>query len=192
MAFLDFIYIFVVLLMTFLVAEHLVIQDMNRTVFLSIIALILLFIFVAFVGGVGLGPLLFLLLVLVILLYKFVFKKESSGEVAEVMNYTLETVIRDYGNPDDTVVLDASRANELSSLILFYTAKDMAFVAGQPVKISEITGVAPKNFASPYTVDEWGVVINTTNKQYPTFRLRVGYDGGLASEIAKQIYGNIA
>lgn len=165
---------------------------MNRTVFLSIIALILLFIFVAFVGGVGLGPLLFLLLVLVILLYKFVFKKESSGEVAEVMNYTLETVIRDYGNPDDTVVLDASRANELSSLILFYTAKDMAFVAGQPVKISEITGVAPKNFASPYTVDEWGVVINTTNKQYPTFRLRVGYDGGLASEIAKQIYGNIA
>ena len=165
---------------------------MNRTVFLSIIALILLFIFVAFVGGVGLGPLLFLLLVLVILLYKFVFKKESSGEVAEVMNYTLETVIRDYGNPDDTVVLDASRANELSSLILFYTAKDMAFVAGQPVKISDITGVAPKNFASPYTVDEWGVVINTTNKQYPTFRLRVGYDGGLASEIAKQIYGNIA
>ncbi|MBR6944666.1 MAG: hypothetical protein IKH64_01785 [Prevotella sp.] len=165
---------------------------MNRTVFLSIIALILLFIFVAFVGGVGLGPLLFLLLVLVILLYKFVFKKESSGEVAEVMNYTLETVIRDYGNPDDTVVLDASRANELSSLILFYHAKDLALVEGHEVKISEITGVAPKNFASPYTVDEWGVVINTTNKQYPTFRLRVGYDGGLASEIAKQIYGNIA
>lgn len=167
---------------------------MNRTVFLSIIALILLFIFVAFVGGVGLGPLLFLLLVLVILLYKFVFKKESSGEVAEVLlnNYTLETVMRDYGNPDDTVVLDASRANELSSLILFYTAKDMAFVAGQPVKISEITGVAPKNFASPYTVDEWGVVINTRNKLHPTFRLRVGYDGGLASEIANQIYGNIA
>ena len=165
---------------------------MNRTILLSIIAIILLVIFVLS-GGAGVGSLVFLIFLLLVLLYRFFLKKDQTvvSEEQTTMLYSLQDAITTYGDPDDTVVLDASRANELSSLILFYTAKDIAFVAGQPVKISEITGVAPKNFASPYTVDEWGVIINTNNKSYPVFRLRVGYDGGLASEIANQIYGNI-
>jgi len=42
----------------------------------------------------------------------------------------------------------------------------------------------------PYTVDEYAVIITTKNPQYPTIHLRVGYDGGLAREIASQIYSH--
>ena len=96
-----------------------------------------------------------------------------------------------YGEPDDVVVLDASRANELSALILFYTAQDVMIVAGEELKISDMTGVMPKNMATPYTIDEWAVIINTKNPQRPTIQLGVGYDGGLATDIAAQIYAHI-
>ena len=164
---------------------------MKRTILLSVIAVILLVIFVLF-GGTGDGALIFLVLLLLVFLSKFFFKKEHGKIEENVPSYqSLAAVIQQYGEPDDTIVLDASRANELSSLILFYHEKDLALIDSHEVKISELTGVAPKNLASPYTVDEWAVVINTKNRQYSTFRLRVGYDGGLASEIANRIYENM-
>ena len=101
-----------------------------------------------------------------------------------------EEVELKYGEPDDVVVLDASRANELSTLVLFYTAQDVMVVAGEELKISDMVSVIPKNMATPYTVDEYAVIITTKNPQYPTIHLRVGYDGGLAREIASQIYSH--
>jgi hypothetical protein len=63
-------------------------------------------------------------------------------------------------------------------------------VAGEELKISDMISVMPKNMATPYTVDEYAVIITTKNPQYPTIHLRVGYDGGLAREIASQIYSH--
>jgi len=103
----------------------------------------------------------------------------------------LEEVTIEYGEPDDVVVLDASKANELPSLILFYHSKDLMIVEGNEVKISDVESVAPKNMATPYTIDEFAVIINTRNPQYKNIHLRVGYDGGMAKEIACQIYENI-
>ena len=61
-------------------------------------------------------------------------------------------------------------------------------VAGYEMKLSDIVSVAPKNMATPYVVDEYAVILTTTDTQRPTIRLRVGYDAGLAEEIAQQIY----
>ena len=184
---------------------------MKRNIILAVIAIFLLVVFLSgafptiktitqeilevvssFIGGTQ-GIYILLALLLLVYLCSLLFKKKRVIEVADYVAscQSLDDVILKYGQPDDTVVLDASRANELQSLILFYHAADVAVIAGKEINISEITGVSPKNFASPYTVDEWGVVINTRNKNYKDIRLRVGYDGGMASDIANQIYKNI-
>ena len=154
---------------------------MKRNTILAVIAIFLL----AFYYNIWL-----LLLLVVIPIGYFVIKYMEKREPPRVTFANTEDVELKYGEPDDVVVLDASRANELSALILFYTAKDIMVVAGEELKISDMVSVMPKNMATPYTVDEYAVIITTKNPQYPTIHLRVGYDGGLAREIASQIYSH--
>ncbi len=154
---------------------------MKRNTILAVIAIFLL----AFYYNVWL-----LLLLVVIPIGYFTIKFMEKREPPRAAFANTEEVELKYGEPDDVVVLDASRANELSALILFYTAQDVMVVAGEELKISDMVSVIPKNMATPYTVDEYAVIITTKNPQYPTIHLRVGYDGGLAREIASQIYSH--
>lgn len=154
---------------------------MKRNTILAVIAIFLL----AFYYNVWL-----LLLLVVIPIGYFTIKFMEKREPPRAAFANTEEVELKYGEPDDVVVLDASRANELSALVLFYTAQDVMVVAGEELKISDMVSVIPKNMATPYTVDEYAVIITTKNPQYPTIHLRVGYDGGLAREIASQIYSH--
>ena len=151
---------------------------MKRNTILSVIAIIL----VAFFAGVWL-----LLLLVVVPVVFFVSRRKENTEPPMVTYKNIEEVEMKYGEPDDVVVLDASRANELAALILFYTAHDVMVVAGEELKTSDMVSVMPKNMATPYTFDEYAVIISTKNPERPTLHLRVGYDGGLAREIAAQI-----
>ena len=154
---------------------------MKRNTILAVIAIFLL----AFYYNVWL-----LLLLVVIPIGYFTIKFMEKREPPRAAFANTEEVELKYGEPDDVVVLDASRANELSALVLFYTAQDVMVVAGEELKISDMVSVIPKNMATPYTVDEYAVIITTKNPQYPTIHLRVGYDGGLAREIASQNYSH--
>lgn len=154
---------------------------MKRITIIVVIAILLLACF----AGIGL-----ILLLLVFPFAYYTIKFMEKREPPKVIYANTEEVESKYGEPDDVVVLDASRANELSALVLFYTAQDVMIVAGEELKISDMTGVMPKNMATPYTIDEWAVIINTKNPQHPNIHLRVGYDAGLAREIAEQIYAH--
>ena len=154
---------------------------MKRNIILAVIAILLL----AFYYNIWL-----LLLLVVIPLGYFTNKYIEKREPPRVTYANTEEVELKYGEPDDVVVLDASRANELSALILFYTTQDIMVVAGEELKISDMVSVMPKNMATPYTVDEYAIIITTKNPQRSSIHLRVGYDGGLAREIAAQIYAH--
>ena len=154
---------------------------MKRNTILAVIAILLLAVYY---------NIWLLLLLIVIPVGYFVNKYMEKKEPPKVTFANTEEVKLKYGEPDDVVVLDASRANELSALILFYTAQDVMVVAGEEQKISDMISVMPKNMATPYTVDEYAVIITTKNPQRPSIHLRVGYDGGLAREISAQIYAH--
>ena len=141
---------------------------MKRNTILAIIAIALL--------AIGFGPYLLLLLPIIPIAY-FIIKRKERTEVPK----------QRYGEPDDVVVLDASRANEIPALILFYPNRDLAIIAGEELKLSSLMSVMPKNMATPYTVDEYAVIIGTNDPLRPTIELRVGYGAVLASEIAAQI-----
>lgn len=136
------------------------------------------------------GPYM-LLLLLVIPLGYYTIKLREKREPKRKMYSTIEEVEEELGKPDDVVVLDASRANELPALVLFYPSQDLMIAAGEPIKLSDLVSVAPKNMATPYTIDEYAVILSTRNPDRPTIPLRVGYDNGLALEIAQQIDAHI-
>jgi hypothetical protein len=155
---------------------------MKRNIVLAVIAIILLtFYLVTYAGPYG------LLMLLAIPLAYFLLRIRERTETTGVTYASVEEVEQKYGEPDDVVVLDASRANELPALILFYPANDVVVVAGEELKLSNLVSVMPKNMATPYTVDEYAVIISTNDPNRPIIQLRVGYDGGLAREIATQI-----
>ena len=155
---------------------------MKRNIVLAVIAIILLtFYLVTYAGPYG------LLMLLAIPLAYFLLRIREKTETTGVTYASVEEVEQKYGEPDDVVVLDASRANELPALILFYPAYDVVVVAGEELKLSNLVSVMPKNMATPYTVDEYAVIISTNDPNRPIIQLRVGYDGGLAREIATQI-----
>ncbi len=155
---------------------------MKRNIVLAVIAIILLtFYLVTYAGPYG------LLMLLAIPLAYFLLRIREKTETTGVTYASVEEVEQKYGEPDDVVVLDASRANELPALILFYPANDVVVVAGEELKLSNLVSVMPKNMATPYTVDEYAVIISTNDPNRPIIQLRVGYDGGLAREIATQI-----
>ncbi len=153
-----------------------------RNYILPVVAIVLLAIIA--------GPYM-LLLLLVIPLGYYTIKLREKREPKRKMYSTVEEVEEELGKPDDVVVLDASRANELPALVLFYPSQDLMIAAGEPIKLSDLVSVAPKNMATPYTIDEYAVILSTRNPDRPTIPLRVGYDNGLALEIAQQIDAHI-
>ena len=151
---------------------------MKRAVILPAVAIVLLALYA--------GPYLLLLLLAIPIGYFFIDRLEKAAP-KRVTYANIEEVEAKYGQADDVVVLSPTRANELQALMLFYKAQDKVIVCGEEMRLSDLEGVMAKNMATPYTIDEYAVVIATKDPLHPTIQLRVGYDGGLAGEIAAQI-----
>ena len=156
---------------------------MKRALIFPAVAIILLAIFA--------GPYLLLLLIVIPIGYFFINRLEKAAP-KRVTYANVEEVEAKYGQADDVVELSATRANELQALILFYKSQDKVIVCGEEMRLSDLEGVMSKNLATPYTIDEYAVVIATKDPLHPTIQLRVGYDGGLAGEIAAEIDKHIS
>lgn len=156
---------------------------MKRALIFPAVAIILLAIFA--------GPYLLLLLIVIPIGYFFINRLEKAAP-KRVTYANVEEVEAKYGQADDVVELSATRANELQALMLFYKAQDKVIVCGEEMRLSDLEGVMSKNLATPYTIDEYAVVIVTKDPLHPTIQLRVGYDGGLAGEIAAEIDKHIS
>lgn len=151
---------------------------MKRTVIIPAVAIVLLALFA--------GP--YLLLLLLVLPIGYFFNKRQEKAAPERIRYAdVGEVEAKYGQPDDIVVLSATRANELQAMMLFYKAQDKVIVCGEELRLSDLNGVMSKSMATPYTIDEYAVVVATKDPNRPVIQLRVGYDGALAGEIASQI-----
>ena len=139
------------------------------------------------------GFLPFLLLPFIILAVNYFLNKKENNPVVQEMKgrlfHSVEEVELEYGKPDSVVVLNATKANEISDVVLSYPERGILVVAGREIPMDDITGIAPKNMAIiPYVVDEYAVVVNSKNPAEPVIYLRVGYDMGYAQEVAAQIH----
>jgi len=160
---------------------------MKRNMILAVIAILLLTLYT------GVAILLFLLVLP--LAYFFLKQKEKREQTkgtqagSALDKFTsLESVVAEYGEPDDSVIINASKANEPAGIILIYVKGDFLIVDGEKISMTDIIGVSAKNMATPYTVGEYQIIFSTRIKGRELIRVNAGYDAVWAGEAVGQIH----
>lgn len=154
---------------------------MKRNFILAAVAVILL--------AVMISPAILIGLIVILTAY-FVLRGKGSGKNSEPLDpnippkeRSIEEITKEYGEADDIIITDATRANEPAGTIMVYKSKRILIIAGDPVSMDDIVDVSTVNTATPYTIGQQQVVFATRNKQRQYIRLDVGYDaewGGLS------------
>lgn len=98
---------------------------------------------------------------------------------------TVDDYVEAHGEPEAVVVLDATRSNELNSVVLVYEHE--LVVNGEPIERSKVTDVTFNNANNPYVNCDYQLVITTTIPDKTTVKTRVGSDSHWASEVATQL-----
>src|SRR3712207_3418026 len=116
--------------------------------------------------------LLLLLLVLPAAHYAWKWKeRKAQNTTADRQLFaTLEEATARLGAPDDIVVLNATQANEPAGTILLYDTERLMVIRGEVYPYAAIRDISYVNGATPYTVDEYQVLIFTEDA---TLRLPV-------------------
>lgn len=154
---------------------------MKRNDILAIIAVIaIILVALCFNGYVIFALLIFL----PILIYRITRKKDNHDTVKLM---TIDDAHTEYGEPDEVIVADATRANESAGCILVYKQNRVLIVAGEPISIDDITDVTSVNTATPYTVGQYQVVFTTKRADRQYIRLDVGMDAEWARNVAMQV-----
>lgn len=156
---------------------------MKRQTILEIVATIAIVLIALFVNGyVFFG----LLIWLPIIVWR-VKKKKDEPDKAEMKPLTLAEAVTTYGESDESIVADATRANEAAGCILVYKQKRVLVIAGEPIAMDCIKDVTCVNTATPYTFGQYQVVLTTTIPDRQYIRFDVGMDQDWANNVAMGI-----
>lgn len=115
-------------------------------------------------------------------------KPEDSSESRK--NKTVDELIAKYGDPDDIILLDASRGNEADSVVLVYDSTMM--INGEKINKSDISEVTFKNAAIAYLPDDYQVILNSKNPKIPSIQLHVGYERKWAMKVVEQLQHHVS
>lgn len=117
---------------------------------------------------------------------------EQDGSIGDLPRYaSIDDITKEYGDPDDVIILNAARANEPEGVILVYRAHQLLFLEGSPVMMSSITSVSVKNAATPYTIGQQQLILTTTIPHHESIRIDAGMDADMAREMAEQLMADM-
>lgn len=116
-----------------------------------------------------------------------IFNKKDTAKALGPRLLTIEEATAAYGDPDEVIIADATRANESAGCILVYKQKRILVIAGEPVSMDDIVDVSSVNTATPYTVGQYQVVLTTKRSDRQYIRLDVGMDNEYAKDVAMQV-----
>lgn len=133
------------------------------------------------------GYVLFALVLFFPILIWRISKKKDTAVQSTTKPLTIEEALAKYGEPDEYVVVDATRANEAAGCILVYRKQRIMIIGGEPIGMDDVIDVTNVNTATPYTVGQYQVVLTTKrpNRQY--IRINVGMDAEWARNVATEI-----
>jgi hypothetical protein len=153
---------------------------MKRNIFLGAIAI------AAAVAGYFIPAVIVLLVAAIINLIQ---RKRGTdvNEAPKPSEMTVDELTAQYGEPDDVILVNATRANEALGVILVYA--DFLIVEGRRMAKADITDVTFNNSGTPYAPGEYQVVIATATDGCR--RISVGYDAAWAGDVAELIRKNL-
>lgn len=119
-------------------------------------------------------------------------KKQSKMVPDSKKNHpkTVDELIAKYGDPDDIVLLDASRGNEAEGVVLVYDS--MMIINGEKINKSDISEVTFKNAAIAYLPDDYQVILISKNPKIPQIQLHVGYERKWAMKVVEQLQHHVS
>jgi len=159
---------------------------MKRSIILGVIAVILLVIYSTMMDDVIL-PICAVLL-LVIAAHEYWRRHHSDDSVSKPHELTVDELTAEYGEPDDVILVNATRANEAMGVILVY--KDFVVVEGRRIEKRDITGVTFNNSGTPYARGEYQVIIDIKQGQ-DYLHVNAGYDAAWTKDVAEEIKKNM-
>lgn len=159
---------------------------MKRSIILGVIAVVLLVFYAIYMSPVIL-PICAVLLV-AIFANEYYRRRHPQDEV-KPYERTVDDLTAEYGEPEDVILLNATRANEAMGVILAY--KDFLIVEGRRIDKSDITGVTFNNSGTPYARGEYQVVIAAGPSPSDYIHVNVGYDATWAKDVAEEIKKNL-
>lgn len=130
---------------------------------------------------------IFAFVVVVLLIARYREKKGKRTPV--VIRPSLNSLISQYGEPDDMIVVNPTRGNESTGVILVYDQQDLLIVNGEPLAKSDIKDVSFNNYAIPFTPNDYRIIITTSIPGHDLIRIPMG--AGNEAEYAKEIVQQI-
>lgn len=131
----------------------------------------------------------FVLFALVLFFPFFIWRisRKKDARLQAVPCLTVDEAHAKYGEPDESIIVDATRANEAEGCILVYKQRRLFVIAGEPVGMDTIADVTSLNTATPYTVGQYQVVLTTTLRDRQYIRIDAGMDAEWAKDVAMEI-----
>ena len=103
----------------------------------------------------------------------------------------VQTIFDEYGEPDELIVLDATRAGEVEAVVVVYKRKGFWVINGSPISQSAIVDITFNNASTPYGIDDYQIVLRTTQDDTPYIWLHVGNDRNRTKEIFEKIQASL-
>lgn len=119
---------------------------------------------------------------------------EAPGQpyVSPTPRSDLDSSIMSYGEPDDVIVIDPTKANETKGSILVYHSKGTLVYDNISIDKKAITSISFHNTAIPYSPDDYEIIIKTTLENHPELFIRTGNNISWTQEVLGQIKSAIS
>ncbi len=164
---------------------------MKRKILLWL-AVILLAVFAFLMSNTGAAILLGGLLSLLLGKDRFERAANKKSNERDGTLQSMDEVTGRYGEPDDLVVTDAARGQELQGAIPVYDRLGLMVINGTETELKDITDITFNNAGTPYGPPSYQVLIVTAGPPSRTQRIDVGYDAEWAKQIVLQLHRHLA
>ena len=138
------------------------------------------------------GAIVFLVIILLVAYidYRRMEKNNVKGSNSEL---NMAGLTAKYGEPDNIIVTNPTRGNEVTGCILVYRTKGLFIINGLEVKKSEIEDYILKNEGStPYMPADYYLRLSTTLENYPWISVSVGCEISWAEQVLTEFQNELA
>ena len=160
---------------------------MKRSIILGVIAVILLVVYTTMMSSYVILPTCAVLL-LIVAANEYLRRHHHTDDSVKPHERTVDELTAEYGEPEDVILVNATRANEAMGVILVY--KDFFVIEGRRIEKRDITGVTFNNSGTPYARGEYQVIIDIRHGQ-DYLHVNAGYDAAWTKDVAEEIKKNM-
>ena len=157
-------------------------KEMKRSIILGVIAVILLVVYTTMMSSYVILPTCAVLL-LIVAANEYWRRHHHTDDSVKPHERTVDELTAEYGEPEDVILVNATRANEAMGVILVY--KDFFVIEGRRIEKRDITGVTFNNSGTPYARGEYQVIIDIRHGQ-DYLHVNAGYDAAWTKDVAEE------